>query len=202
MMFFKRIRGKKYMLNDRMKIEIEEQVNKFCSDCDIATDGAVDIVSIARKKGFLVQRLNMGNDITGIILYDEDNYITGTDTHKLVVVKKGLSEEKSRFILAHELGHYSDLKGKKSQISHREYSKLGISIEEQKADYFARAILMPKERIINIITMLQKEELDENSIIKRIADEFRVSEAKARFRFYDVINLFMKDDGNASMQEA
>ncbi|MBO5947464.1 ImmA/IrrE family metallo-endopeptidase [bacterium] len=176
------------ILTEERKEEIEKLITSFCEDCDLPQDGPIDVVLVARKKGFVVQRLNMGKDTTGMMLYDSENNIAGTNTNKLIVIKKGLPEEKSRLILAHELGHYAFQMGEKCKIASREYSRLKISPEEQDADYFARALLMPKNRIVSLIEKLKAQGLSDNEIICSIAEIFKVTESKAKLRFYDLIN--------------
>lgn len=173
-------------INENRKIEIEKNVEQFCGDCIFSGNGPIDVVAIARKKGFVVQRLNMDKDTTGMLLYSASNNISGLDTNKLIVIKKGLPEEQSRLILAHELGHYSLLSEKNPFIAHRTYSHLKKSTIEQDADYFARALLMPKERVNRLINNLKAHNCDDNEIIQEIAKNFNVTETKAKTRFYEL----------------
>jgi len=137
------------------KKEIERIVTTFYENFDIANKDDIDIVSIACQKGFTVQRLNMGKDLRGMLLYDETHYIAGTRTNKLIVIKKGLSEEQSRYILARELGHYS-LRGDKKSLVHRDCFYKNNNLIEDKVDFFARSILMPKKLIIGCVNELKK----------------------------------------------
>ncbi len=173
----------------QQKTEIEQSVLDFCNDCNSPTSDAVDIVAVARQKGFEVQRLTLGHNTTGLLLCDQENLIAGTNTNKLIVVKKGLNEYQSRLIVAHELGHYSQMRTQ-TQISHREYSKLRTNEDEQKADYFARAILMPKGQTINLINTLKKENKTDKEIISKMSEFFRVTINKATIRYYEIKELY------------
>lgn len=173
----------------QQKTEIEQSVLDFCKDCNSLTSDAIDIVAIARQKGFEVQRLTLGHNTTGLLLCDQENLIAGTNTNKLIVVKKGLNEYQSRLIVAHELGHYSQMRTH-TQISHREYSRLKTNEDEQKADYFARAILMPKGQTINLINTLKKENKTDKEIISKISEYFRVTINKANIRYYEIKELY------------
>jgi len=181
------------LLNTDEKLELENQVIDFLIDCTEHYKDSVDIVSIARQKGFSVQRLNMGDNTTGMMLCDDNYFIAGTTTQRLIVVKKGLTEEQSRFIVAHELGHFAFKPTEKHRISHREYTSLRTSKEEQKADYFASALLMPKDKIIGLIKKCVEQQNNEREIVLKISKIFKVSEAKAYKRFCDIKQLFPKE---------
>ena len=183
-------------IKEERKIEIESNVDDFCNDCDFPVDAPIDVVAIARKKGFTVQRLNMDNDTTGMLLYSKDSNIAGLDTNKLIAVKNGLSEEQSRLILAHELGHFSLFSEQTPLIAHRRYSHLKISSNEQEADYFARALLMPEERVEALIHSLKENNHDDNSIIQKISETFNVTEAKAKIRFYEIEQRMLINEEN------
>ena len=185
-------------IKEERKIEIESIVKDFCDDYDLSTANPIDVVAIARKKGFKVQRLNMDADTTGMLLYSEGSNITGLDTNKLIAVKNGLSEEQSRLILAHELGHFSLFSKETSLIAHRRYSHLKISNSEQEADYFARALLMPEKHVMSIIRNSKSENHDDNSIIHEIAETYNVTEAKAKIRFYEIEQRMLNDEENNS----
>lgn len=180
-------------LNKNEKLDLEKQVIHFMSDCTECYKDYVDIVSIARKKGFSVQRLNMGDNTTGMMLCDDNFFIAGTTTQRLIVVKKGLTEEQSRFIVAHELGHFAFKPTEKHRISHREYSSLRTNKEEQKADYFASALLMPKDQIIELIKKSGRQQSSERDIVLKISKAFKVSEAKAYNRLCDIKQLFSEE---------
>lgn len=174
-------------IKNERKIEIERIIEEFLKQCKDSDNIPLDIVAIARNEGFTVQRLNMDNDTTGMMLYSSNNNIAGLNTNKLIVVKNGLSEEQSRLVLAHELGHYKMFRTE-PLTAHRRYSRLKNNKEEQEADYFARALLMPKKQIVAFINNLKgtEKELDNQYIIKAISEHFSVTEVKARLRFYDL----------------
>lgn len=181
-------------IKDKRKDEIESVVRQFCDDCTVSVDDPIDVVAIARKKGFKVQRLNMDKNTTGMLLYSQDNNISGLDTNKLIAVKNGLPEEQSRLILSHELGHYSLFSNNSPLIAHRRYSHLQTNTEEQEADYFARALLMPQERIVAMIKQMRGQGFDDNKIICDIAKAFNVTENKAKIRFYELLQKVLDDE--------
>ncbi len=128
------------------KIELEKMVLSFYNNSDVDQNQIINIVAIARQHGFTVQTLNMSSSMNGMIMCDSEN-ATRFGAKKLIVIKKGLDEEEARFILAHELGHYLlHLNyGSGDNIYYRDFStnKKSKDIEEVKADYCARALLMP-----------------------------------------------------------
>lgn len=174
-------------INEDRKKEIDKKIESECLDSIEHTGVPIDVVTIARKQGFTVQRLNMDKDTTGMLLCSEGSKVSGLDTKKLIVIKKGLSEEQSRLILSHELGHYILFSEGAPYVAHRKYSHLKISSKEQEADYFARALLMPKKVLLSFIKKLKSKGYDADSIIQQIAKKFKVSDAKAKIRYFELV---------------
>lgn len=172
-------------LTDERKIEIEERAEKVLADNQFTNHYPIDIVALAWHENFAVQRLNLDSDTSGMLLSSRNQNIAGLDKNKLVVVKKGLSEEQSRLILAHEMGHYY-LSEKDNFIAHRRRSNLNSDLNEQEADYFARALLMPAENVVSLIDEMKNNKCSVAEIIKKIAEEFKVTDAKASVRYYEL----------------
>ncbi len=170
-------------LNDSDINVVNEAVCKIRAKNSMDDNETIDIIKFAIDNGFIVQTMNMGAQSTGMLLVDENNYINGTNTHKLIVVKKGLSEEQIRFIVAHELGHYflSGENKRSKQLAHREYVNLEKNEEEHKADYFALAFLMPENGVYNFVNLLKNNGYarDKKRVVRLVAALFNVTEKKA-----------------------
>lgn len=183
-MIFKR---RKTMLTPEEKSDIEKKVNELLGERANSNSPNLDIIRFATDKGFVVQSLNMGDDITGMLLYDRDNKIVGTNSHKLIVVKRGLSEEQSRFVVAHELAHFCLNNGSNHQIAHREVETINNK-DEEKAEYFSRCILMPKDFVKKLIRALKDYDsnISDEKLIRSISAIFSVTYAKAQVRYNEI----------------
>lgn len=182
-------RGKKMSLSQEERRKIDEQAKIFIGNFELENNSTPDVIKLATKeKDFLVQTLNMGGGTNGMILVDEENYITNTNTHRLIVVKKGLPEEKIRFIVAHELGHFCFKPNHKVQLAHREIDKVDKDSEEEKADYFARTLLMPEDKVRAFVNLIENSSFkcEKEKMIKLISVMFSVTSTKAELRYNDI----------------
>ena len=176
-------------MNNEQKKIIDTKISNLFSNFQQEQSSSFDIIKFATEnEKFLVQSLNMGEDTSGMMLYDKNNFVAGTNSNKLIVIKRGLSEEKSRFIVAHELGHYYLSDHNKPQLAHREIETIDNE-DEKKAEYFARSILMPKENVSKFIKLLKDfdKNIPEEKIIKLIATMYTVTEKKAKIRYYEIM---------------
>lgn len=172
---------------DRKK-EIEAQVKRLIGDFDYKKSSYVDIVSIVKKDGFIVEPKDMDINTTGCLFIDHSDErnikrniwvntrFKNPDNEADIVFKK------SRFITAHEYGHFIL---HNSISAHRDTDHRTDEIELE-ADYFARSILMPfsyfkicydllmdfgkndEEYVVNILTRFFK--VTKNKVCKRIGD--------------------------------
>ena len=107
-----------------------------------------------------------------------------------IVINDALNEQRSRYVTAHELGHYclrdsecceNKAKGEKPMFK-QEASGEKPKAEEQ-ADLFARTLLMPYAYIKNAVALYhEKRRGDFATLAEYIARVFNVTEDKARKR--------------------
>lgn len=183
------------------KLELEEKVTEILKKNNIempAEDSSliVDIVRLVKSYDFAVQSAKMDKDTTGLLIVDDIDTVLDTNKNKLIIVNTEFDNsnndenvvlKKSRFITAHEYGHYILHKNEGQPIyAHRDTTHR-TEPEELEADYFARAILMPintfglyikvmkdlnlyrdVEMCISILSKIFK--VTKNKIVKRIKD--------------------------------
>ena len=160
----------------------------------------VDIVQLVKGKNFDVTTSEMDQNTTGCLFVNDLDTIMGTKTNRLIVVNKNFKNDdndenvilkKSRFITAHEYGHF--ILHKKEEISiyaHRD-SDHRTEPEELQADYFARSILMPYElfkKYVDTIKILQLYN-DIKDAIPLLSNIFKVTKDKASKRLDDLYEL-------------
>ena len=154
----RRIRGGCHMtdISKERKMEIEQIVSDILKPYQISIlSPTIDIVSIVKMDGFLVQSADLPIETTGYLaVNDKEPVDDNNEFYRLIVVNNKFRNpdnednvvlKKSRFITAHEYGHFKLHKAPdESLYAHRDRDKRD-SLQELEADYFARSILMPKD---------------------------------------------------------
>lgn len=194
-------------INRERKIEIEEIVSQITANLDLSISPSVDIVSLVKSDGFLVQTANLPLNITGYLIVNENEFIDNKNTHRLIMVNKTFKNpnneenvilKKSRFITAHEYGHFI-LHKKPDELlyAHRD-SDNRDSPEELESDYFARSILMPAKNFLESVTIIDNsieyiikknakfKNMCYNLKIELLSNYFKVTKAKVQKRMEDI----------------
>lgn len=182
-------------IEKNVMLSIEEKVNNLLSDADFTHSPYVDIVSIVKKDGFKVEPTEMDIDTTGCLLVNSDE----TNQTRLIMVNTDFKNpdnesdvvfKKSRFITAHEYGHFIlHHEAGKPIYAHRDTYHRTEPIELE-ADYFARSILMPLEQFklyYEILKDISKN--DEKFIIGILSKIFKVTKNKVEKRMGDLLVL-------------
>lgn len=149
--------GKEFEMNiseERLQ-EIENLVNGILTKNNLIP--RFDLTQFLIQCGYQLVQQELDDDTTGMLFIDDNNFIPGTCSHKLIVINSNLQKEENfmqrrRYIAAHEFAHELLHKKENTQYAHRDYSKKE-TIEEQEADYFARCLLMPKNYIEEILSL-------------------------------------------------
>lgn len=140
---------------------------------------------------FTIVESKLNDDTTGLILIDDKKLLPFNEfsTHRLIVVNESLSNlneyyQKRRFIIAHEFAHFIlHKKSKDLQFAKRDNEHFNEK-EEQEAEYFARSLLMPKEKVLNVVNKLSNSSAVDK--IKAVEMLFNVSENKAMYRLQEL----------------
>ena len=146
--------------------------------------GTTDIHAICEDENILLITDNYQHYFDAVLVWDGKSFVIHLNTNK----GNNIGSKRSRFTIAHELGHYfidSHREGIKSGNipMHASSSTLAHSDKmEYEADFFATNLLMPKEKLRKL-TGRRKFSLD---IIKEISETFDVSITSALLRFGDV----------------
>ena len=176
-------------------LHIESVVEGLLSDMDFTNSPYVDIVSIVKKDGFKVEPTEMDIDTTGCLLVNNDE----KNQTRLIMVNTDFRNpdnetdvvfKKSRFITAHEYGHFILHREEGQPIyAHRDtYHRTDPF--ELEADYFARSILMPLEQFklyYEILNQMGKN--DEKFTIGLLSKIFKVTKNKVKKRMGDLLVL-------------
>ena len=136
---------------------IEEVVETLISDYSL--NPPIDLISICNDLGIKVKEVDFDDDLSGML------------AKKTIYISTNIHENRKRFTLAHELGHF--LIHKKQDNSYKgvrfrsEHISSQEKNEEREANHFASLLLMPTKFI--------KEELKD---IKEFSEEFILDLAK------------------------
>ena len=169
-------------LNFMEKQAIEKQVSALLLDYGYSfeEDSYLDIVDFVQKLGFTV-----GN---AMLQDHEDGFLAirpQANNDKIIGVNFDRSLDFKRFIIAHEFAH-SVLHYQAGQVYlHREHKK-GKSLEENDADYFAAALLMPQASFLRVYKLLLESGMNKNAICFRLASIFKVPFESAARRIEEV----------------
>jgi len=167
--------------------EIEKQVSTLLETdgYNFERDSDVDVVSMSRGLGFLVGNADLSDDEDGFLMIQPKSDTT-SEGLRVIGVNAKRSLEYKRFVIAHELGH-SILHYKEGRIYlHREKRK-GKDADENDADYFAAALLMPRASFSRIYRQLQEKGSNRNAICLQLASIFKVPQESVVRRIEEVI---------------
>jgi len=168
---------------------IEEKTEKLLKDLDIK-NAPIDPTVIAKHLGVDVQSTPLEEEISGpFVMKDKMAFIRYNETEK--------NDKRTRFTIAHELGHFvlhKEIpliidKGNNDKVLYRDAtSSSGELHREREANAFAAALLMPKYLIEPEIKKVPKN----SEVIVFLSNKFNVSEQAMNFR---LINLGLIEHG-------
>lgn len=176
-------------------IAIEKITSDLLKDVNFGHSPYVDIVSLVKKDNFVVEPTAMDMETTGCLLVNEDvnnpkrliavnTFFKNPDNESDVVFKK------SRFITAHEYGHFILHREQGEPIyAHRDtYHR--TEPNELEADYFARSILMPLSQFKVYYDILNNMGNNDSSFtVEMLSKLFKVTRNKVNKRIGDLSAL-------------
>ena len=136
-----------------------------------------DLNTVVNYLKINVSKEKFPNKISGVFYKIDEKFFIG--------VNEDHPEQRQRFTIAHEIGHYClheasifhyDHEKKEGELFFRAEDK--ISLDEVEANHFAAALLMPRKLI--------DEDFLKNQSITSLASKYNVSEEAMRYR---LINL-------------
>lgn len=169
-------------------LEIEEITSNLLKDVNFEKTPYVDIVSLVKKDGFIVEPKNMDSETTGMLFVHPKNerFIFVNTSFKNPDNESDVVFKKSRFITAHEYGHFIL---HKDLFAHRDtYHR--TELKELEADYFARSILMPLTQFkMHYELLIQMSNNDKTFIVDLLSRIYKVTKQKINKRLEDILVL-------------
>ncbi len=177
---------------------------KATGETSLSSD-AIDIFSLVKNEGFLIQTMYMDPQTTGMLLVDDEHPIEDTGSNKLIIIGKFPHNDnsyfKGRFITAHEYAHYILHKHGQQQFAHRDQRSSDCNdLQEWQADTLARCLLMPQDQMKKLIQKhVNEDSVDIGALVDCISSRFMVTQKKAMQRldelgYLGLTNLPKEDD--------
>lgn len=137
-------------------------------------DTAVNIVDFVRKLGFIVGNAELPDNEDGFLAIQPQDSGKNVDvvTRKIIGVNVNRPLDLKRFIIAHEFAHWV-LHYQDGQVFLHRENKKGKNSEENDADYFAAALLMPKASFDREYSQLKVQNLSKSVICAQLALTFK-----------------------------
>lgn len=161
--------------------EIKREVQEILDETELLLV-PVEIIKIANYYGFSVFEFDMEDEVSGMILVN-DNTIEKYGTNKIIVVNSNHSSTRKRFTVAHELAHYI-IQGKPRKCyAHRDSGV--YNSEEREANSFASALLMPEDDLRSFIDSYEVHYGNKPTAlnaVKLVMMRYNVSQSAAQVR--------------------
>ncbi|MCA6067090.1 ImmA/IrrE family metallo-endopeptidase [Chryseobacterium sp. RG1] len=173
-----------------LKNQIEKKALEVLNSLE-TLEAPIPIKSIIKSFGIKLSPYDLGEDVSGVLVIDNDNCKIGYNSTE--------SYSRQRFTLAHELGHYILHKNKQQEVfvdnityMFRKTSSKNKDYKiEMEANQFAAAILMPKSLIEKELEKLDDGFVNDHNLISELSKKFKVSQIAMTYRlnnlgyFYD-----------------
>ena len=135
-------------------------------------DTRVDIVDFAQNLGFVVGNAELPDDEDGFLAIQPQDSGENKSLRKVIGVNSKRPLDLKRFIIAHEVAHWA-LHYKDGQVYLHRENKKGKNREENEADYFAAALLMPRTSFKQKYLELEAKGLSKSVICALLASIFK-----------------------------
>lgn len=165
-------------LNYMEKNQIETQVATLLEGYgyDPKKDDYVNIVDFVQHFGFVVGNAQLDDSEDGFLAIQTSDMAKdgeGMSNDKIIGVNAKRSLDWKRFIIAHEFAHFV-LHYKTGEIYLHRENKKGKDHEENDADYFAAALLMPKESFKRLYGKFKSDGFNDIVICSQLVSIFKV----------------------------
>ena len=139
-----------------------------------------DVEQIARAHGLTVSKLELDDTVSGVLVLQDGRAVIGVNTNH--------SENRKRFTIAHELGHFLLHRSAASlfiDTAHvffrNEKSADGSRRQEVEANAFASELLMPEQAVRACVEQEVPDAFDQ-AAMEAVAQRFKVSLQALTFR--------------------
>jgi len=157
---------------------VEEKAYELLKELSIKTI-PTPLDEIAKHFNITIQEDDFEGDISGVLFRDPD------ENQTIIGVNSRHFKQRQNFTIAHELGHFMLHEGNKFRIDRNfrvnfrdNNSSQATDFEEIEANAFAAALLMPENKVREVVKKKLKEgiDLEDSKELEKMASQFGVSE--------------------------
>ncbi len=166
--------------------EMEDLIKAFVEKMKIKLVVPVDIFKVATDLGFDVRGAEFEEQLEGLLAVNEFvDEVDGFDSNKIIAYNCSKDINTKKFIVAHELAHYISEKtnayDKKIVVAARDHKdSYSSDKEEQRMDYIAASLLIPKNDLIEFINN------NANVTSSQVSERYKVPQELAQRRIEEV----------------
>jgi Zn-dependent peptidase ImmA (M78 family) len=168
----------------RKRRDIEFEARKLLEDNSVSHP-PVPVQDLAASLDIDVRSSAGNDDVSGALIRNDDSVV--------IAVNSAQHENRQRFTIAHEIGHFLLHKGTQVhfdddfRINYRKADSTGMATdEEREANSFAAALLMPEHFLKKDWLRLRLENVAAPTAIQSLAMRYKVSTRAMEFR---LVNL-------------
>lgn len=170
--------------------ELEKNITDFLTQHNIKLEVPVDIFNVADDLGFDVRGVEFPSELEGMILVNEQlDTISGFNSNKIIAYNLRKDIDSKKFIVGHELAHYIEVKVKNPNAkvvtaARERVNDYKGNREEQKKDYMAAALLVPKDDLRERYDSVNEENIEQ--VCGEVAETYNVHIDIAKRRIQEV----------------
>lgn len=174
----------------RLYNKAENEAYKLLEQFNIVKP-AIPIEKVVKGLGLSLVPYELGSEVSGMLILDDD-------TNGLISYNISHNINRQRFTIAHELGHYV-MHRKTERLfidkdfivkyrSNKQYDTIEMQ-QEQQANAFAAAILMPINLVLEELKKAKFKKLEEADLIDQLSALFNVSTLAMTYRLSNIMQF-------------
>jgi Zn-dependent peptidase ImmA (M78 family) len=166
-----------------MRLNPAKRAKEILSESNIQGP-PIDLMVLCKSYGIVLKSVDIPDDISGMLQRTEK-------AGAAIFVNDKHSDNRKRFTIAHELGHFflNHTKGihvDKSIIFRNEDSSKALYNTEIEANKFAAELLMPSDLIRDSVNRRSRAGVYDDDLIDQLAIEFSVSATAMSYRLQNL----------------
>lgn len=153
--------------------KIEALIQELLKENEVL-QAPVPVTKIAKAKGARIVVDSLEGDLSGFLYREKDHAVIGVNTHH--------SATRQNFTIGHELGHFLLHDQEQLHVDRdfrvrlrNDVSSQGTDEAEREANYFAAALLMPREFLAADLAKEESVDLLDDVLLQSLAKKYGVS---------------------------
>ena len=154
--------------------QVERQAQRLLDEIGIVTL-PIPVTEVASYLGIEIDYADLGEGCSGVLVRE------GAQGKGVIGVNWADHENRQRFTIAHEIGHYILHTSKEAfvdsgySVNFRKTTGSGTPQQERDANWFAAALLMPKAQVVRAFQSCEYDPTRDDDDLRSLAAQFGVS---------------------------